>query len=136
MAQRQLPSDVSLLAFLPSRWHLACRQPLMLFIFLAALVQLVPMGIQRAAEPGSNIAAGVTNVSADAKVAIEIVRPAGQSGHVHEHRPESQKTLDLGFALVSQAKYSSPQWHCCSCITELDTVAAANLVDLHVRLQI
>ncbi|WP_040770781.1 hypothetical protein, partial [Novipirellula maiorica] len=63
-------------------------------------------------------------------------RPAGQNGQLHEHRSESQKTLDFGFASFSQAKSTSPQWDCCSGIAELDAAAAATLVNLHVRLQI
>ncbi|WP_345326755.1 hypothetical protein [Novipirellula rosea] len=136
MAQRHLPSDVSLLAFLPSRWHLACRQPLMLLIFVAAFVQLIPIGINQHADHGSNIAAGVADVSAAAKVAIEVVRPVGHGAQVLEDRAESEKTFGFGFASISQAKSSSPQWRCRDCISHLDSSAAATLVNLHVRLQI
>ncbi|WP_372724757.1 hypothetical protein [Novipirellula sp.] len=135
MAQRQLPSDVSLLAFLPSRWHLACRQPLMLLIFVAAFVQLIPIGINQDADHGSNIVSGIADVRADAKVAIEVVRPVGHGAQVLEGRTESEKTLGVGFASISPAK-SSSQWHCCSCNIVLDSVSAATLVNLHVRLQI
>ncbi len=108
----------------------------MLLIFVAAFVQLLPIGISQDADHGSNIAAGVADVSADAKVAIEVVRPAGQSSQLLEDRPESLKTLNFGFVSIAQAKSSLPPWHRRDCVTASDADAAETLVDLHVRLQI